>query len=238
MFRPEVLPGEHVYGFAQPHKEVNLPYDATSNINIIQFTTADTAVKGVVLYFHGNRKNISWYAKFAPLFTSHGYEVWMMDYPGYGKSTGELTEQRLYDWALVTYKLARVRFSPDSIIIYGKSMGSGFAAQLAAVRDCRWLVMETPYYSFPSIVSQYAPIYPVNRMIKFKVPTNQYLQKVTAPVTIFHGTDDGVIRYSNASRLKPYLKPQDEFVTIPHGSHNDLTESEIYLKKLASILAH
>lgn len=236
MFRPEALPKDHVYGFAQPHREVNLPYDATSSINIIQFTIANTPAKGVVLYFHGNRKNVSWYARFAPLFTKHGYEVWMMDYPGYGKSTGPLTEQRLYDWALVKYKLARVRFSPDSIIIYGRSMGSGIAAQLAAVRDCRHLVLETPYYSFPSIISQYAPVYPVNQMIKFKMPTYQYLQKVTAPVTIFHGTDDGVIRFSNASRLRPYLKKTDEFVVIPGGSHNTLPESPLYLQKLDAIL--
>jgi uncharacterized protein len=232
-FRPEALPKEHVYGFAQPHKEVNLPYDETSNINIIQFTTADTPVKGVVLYFHGNRKNVSRYAKFAKIFTSRGYEVWMMDYPGYGKSTGEFTEQMLYDWALVKYRLARVRFSPDSIIIYGKSLGTGIAAQLASVRDCRNLFLETPYYSLPSIVSQYAPIYPVNRMIKFKFPTYQYLQKVTAPITIFHGTDDGVIRLSNASRLRPFLKAKDEFVVIPGGSHNDLTQHMDYKVYLA-----
>jgi uncharacterized protein len=236
MFKPEALPKDHVYNFEWPHKEVNLPYDASSSINIIQFTTAGTPAKGVVLYFHGNRKNISWYARFAPLFTKHGYEVWMIDYPTYGKSTGELTEQTLYNWALVKYKLARVRFSPDSIIIYGRSMGSGIAAQLAAVRDCRHLLLETPYYSFPSVISQYAPVYPVNRMIKFKIPTYQYLQKVTAPVTIFHGTDDGVIRYSNASRLKPFLKKGDEFVTIPGGSHNNLADTDIYLQKLDAIL--
>jgi uncharacterized protein len=235
MFRPEALPKDHVYGFAQAHREVNLPWDASSNINIIQFT-ADTPVKGVVLYFHGNRTNISWYARFAPLFTKHGYEVWMMDYPGYGKSTGELTEQMLYNWALAKYKLARVRFSPDSIIIYGKSMGSGIAAQLASVRDCRRLLLETPYYNFPSLISQYAPVYPVQRMIKFKIPTYQYLQKVTAPVTIFHGTDDGVIRFSNASKLKPYLEKQDDFVVIPGGSHNNLTESPAYIQRLDAIL--
>ena len=236
MFRPEALPKDHVYNFEWPNREVNLPYDESSGINIIQFTTAGTPAKGVVLYFHGNRKNVSWYARFAPLFTKHGYEVWMMDYPGYGKSTCELTEQTLYNWALVKYKLARVRFPPDSIIIYGRSLGSGIAAQLAAVRDCRHLVLETPYYSFPSVIAQYAPVYPVNRMIKFKIPTYQYLQKVTAPVTIFHGTDDGVIRFSNASRLKPFLKKGDEFVAIPGGSHNTLAQSGLYLQKLDAIL--
>ena len=238
MFRPVAVPKEQAYDFSQPNREVNLPYDEKSNINIIQFTTPDTLVKGVVLYFHGNRTNVSRYARFAPFFTKNGYEVWMMDYPGYGKSTGDITEQRLYNWALIAYKLARVRFPPDSIIIYGKSMGTGIAAQLASVRDCRNLILETPYYSFPSIVGQYAPIYPVEKIIRFKMPTYQYLQKVTAPVTIFHGTSDGVIRYVNAIKLKSFLKEKDEFITIPGGSHNNLSESPIYQSKLDSILTH
>jgi pimeloyl-ACP methyl ester carboxylesterase len=238
LFRPVALPRDQAYNFAQPHKEVMLPYNAASEISIVQFTTVDTPAKGVVLYFHGNRNNISWYARFAPNFTRHGYEVWMMDYPGYGKSTGDFTEQTLYDWALVLYKLARARFSPGSIIIYGKSMGTGIAAQLAAVRDCRNLVLESPYYDFPSVMGQYAPVYPVSKMVRFKIPTHQYLQQVTAPVTIFHGGSDGVIRYSNASKLKPFLKKQDEFVTIPGGSHNDLPDSPIYQQKLGSILSH
>jgi alpha-beta hydrolase superfamily lysophospholipase len=76
-------------------------------LNIVQFFSTDTVTKGVVLYFHGNKKNISWYAKYPPYFTKHGYEVWIIDYPGFGKSTGKLTEQTLYDWANYMYNFAR-----------------------------------------------------------------------------------------------------------------------------------
>lgn len=236
LFRPVPVERTVDYQFPVPYREVNLPYTYTSNISVIQFPTRDSVAKGVVLYFHGNRENISWYAKHAPRFTTHGYEVWMIDYPGYGKSTGEFTEQRLYDWALQLYKLARARYTPDSIILYGKSMGTGIAAQLGAVRDCKKLILETPYYSFPSIIGAYFPVYPVERMIRCKIPTWQYLQEVTAPVTIFHGTSDGVIRYSNAKRLQPFLKPGDEFVTIEGGSHNDLGSYPLFQQKMDSLL--
>jgi pimeloyl-ACP methyl ester carboxylesterase len=235
-FHPEPLDAGYHYQFDYPYKEVNIPYSNESVINVIQFTTADTLVKGVVLYFHGNRKNISWYARFAPTFTKHGYEVWMLDYPGYGKSTGAFTEKQLYDWSLTCYKLARARFAPAQIILYGKSLGSGIAAQLASVRDCRSLILETPYYSFPSILGSYLPVYPTQKMIHFKIPTWQYLQNVTAPVTIFHGTDDGTIRYRNAKRLQPFLKPGDQFVTIEDGSHNDLNTFRLYQEKVDSLL--
>lgn len=238
LFRPEVVAKDKPYNFSQPHKELNIPYTDSSNINLVQFFPTGNTVKGVVLYFHGNRKNIGWYAWYSGTFTQNGYEVWMLDYPGYGKSTGEWSEKMLYNWALTTYKLARTRFSPDSIIIYGKSLGTGVAAQLASVRDCRYLLLETPYYRFPSVIGQYAPMYPFEQMIRFKLPVHEYLKKVTAPVVIFHGTDDGVIRYSNAKRLQPLLKPGDQFVTIEDGSHNDLSGFPLYRQKMDSLLTH
>ena len=236
LFHPVQINQKQAYNFEIPHKEVNIAYSANSTINIVQFLVPDSTVKGVVLYFHGNKKNISWYSRFSPYFTAHNYEVWMIDYPGFGKSTGVFSEQKLYDWALTLYKLARARFAPDSIIIYGKSMGTGIAAQLASIRDCRYLVLETPYYNMPSIIDNYLPIYPVNKMIHYKLPTWQYLQNVTAPVTVFHGTADWIIPYRNAERLKPFLKPSDAFITVEKGRHNDLYRFPLVIKKLDSLL--
>lgn len=236
LFHPEPLNKDYIYNFNVPYKEINIPYTAQSTMNIIQFQQTSNSCKGVVLYFHGNRKNIGWYAKYAPYFTKSGYEIWMIDYPGFGKSTGNLTEQGLYDWALALYKLARTRFTPDSIIIYGKSLGTGIATQLASVRDCRQLLLETPYYDFKSIVDEWMPLYPLNRMMHFKIPTWQYLQKVDAPVIIFQGTDDGIIRYNNARGLEPFLKKHSEFITIQGGSHNDLYNFPLFTQKLDSLL--
>ena len=235
-FHPKPLPATHIFQFNISFKELTIPYSANSKMNIVQFKTKDSIPKGVVLYFHGNRQNIERYARFAPEFTRNGYEVWMIDYPGYGKSTGPFTEQKLYEWALVFYKLARARFSPDSIILYGKSMGTGIATQLASIRDCKHLILETPYYSFPSLAGNYLPVYPLDRMIRFKVPTFEYIQKVTAPITILHGSDDGVIPIRNAKRLIPYLKTGDQFVIIEEGSHNDLSKYPLFLQKLDLIL--
>ena len=235
LFHPEKIAKDHSYNFTIPHKEINIPYNDSSNINIIQFSAAGP-VRGVVLYFHGNRKNIAWYAKYAPNFTHHGYEVWMIDYPGYGKSTGTLTEQRLYDYAEQLYKLAAGRFAKDSIIFYGKSMGTGIAAWLASRKNCKELILETPYYSVTSLSAHYFPVYPVESMIHYKIPSYQYLQQVIVPVTIFHGTADGVIPYSNAEKLKPFLKPADKFITIEGASHNNLNDFPLYHQKLDSLL--
>lgn len=235
LFRPETMPLHTPYAFTVPHKEINIAFNEQTNISIVQFTAGATP-KGVVLYFHGNRKNISRFAKFAPNFTKNGYEVWMVDYPGYGKSTGPMSEQRLYDFADQLYKLAAARFAKDSIVIYGKSLGSGIAAWLASRKNCRQLILETPYYSITSLCQRYFPIYPVSRMIHYKIPTYEYLQQVIVPITIIHGTSDGVIPYSNAARLKPYLKPADKFITIDGGSHNDLNDYPLFHQALDSLL--
>jgi uncharacterized protein len=236
LFHPVPLKSDYKYEFAEPHHEFNISVNEESNLNVIQFQATDSITKGAVLYLHGNKKNISWYVKYVPYFTRHGYEVWMMDYPGFGKSTGTFNEETLYAWALQLYKLANAHFSADSIIIYGKSMGTGIAAQLASKVYCKRLILETPYYDYPSVAKHYFPFYPVNRMLHYKIPTFRYLQNVKAATTIFHGTEDGLIPYSNAKRLQRFLKKEDEFITIKNGRHNDLYKFNETVLKLDSLL--
>jgi len=235
-FQRVPLTKEYEYEFGVPYKEVNLAFDKLSNINIIQFPGTQRPDRGVVLYFHGNRKNISWYARHAPVMTKNGYAVWMIDYPGYGKSTGKLEEEVLYAYALQMYKLARKKYSTDSIILYGRSMGTGIAAHLASHQPAKRLILETPYYSFATVGAHFFPIYPMERMINIKLPTYEYLPEVHMPISIFHGTNDWIIPYSNSKRLEPLLKKGDEFITIEGAGHNNLSEYPLFQNKLDSLL--
>jgi pimeloyl-ACP methyl ester carboxylesterase len=241
LFQPAVVDRKTAYAFDQPFKELNIPYDAATNLNVIQFRAtdrpADSLAKGVVLYFHGKGGNIPGYAPAAAGITAKGYEVWMLDYPGYGKSTGVFNEKKLYEYALIFYKLARSRWQPARIILYGQSLGTGIAAQLASVRDCRRLILQSPYYSITSVFRRYLFLYPVGMMLHYRFPTYEYLPAVAAPVTIFHGDADGTIPYSNGARLKPLLKRGDEFVTVPGGGHNDLHNFPLFKEKLDSVLS-
>jgi alpha-beta hydrolase superfamily lysophospholipase len=236
LFRPTKLSEDTSFHFTQPFKETTLDIDADTKWHMIQFTVPDSVRKGLVLYFHGNKENVNHYAENAIHFTKNGYEVWMPDYPGYGKSTGEFSEKKLYEQALQVYKLARVKYQPEQIVIYGRSVGTGIATELASIRDCRNLILETPYYSITSLFRIIAWMYPLDLMLPFKIPTHEYMDKVTAPVTIFHGTNDFVVPYFNAKRLKEHLKPTDEFVTIEGGGHNTLFEFPIMQKKIDSLL--
>ncbi len=237
LFHPKALPQDFQFRFDIPFKEVNIPMTETENLNLIQFSPNDSVPKGVVIYFHGNSDNVTRYAQYAPDFTKHGYEVWMPDYPTYGKTTGKLTEENFYKQAKEVYKLAHSKFSADSIIVYGKSLGSGVASHITANYDCKRLILETPFYSIPSLLRHYAPIYPVKSMSHFKFPVAENVKEVKVPVTIFHGTDDKVIPYQNASGLKEVLKPGDEFITIEGGTHNNLVNYPLFRSKLDSVLS-
>jgi uncharacterized protein len=237
IFQSTQLPPGYKFEFNQPHRDLLIPLNEKEQLSIVQFYPEDTVhEKGVVLYFHGNRDNVTHYAGFVPSFTKHGYEVWMMDYPGYGKSTGELRELRFYSDAMIMYKMAVKQTGRDSIIIYGKSLGTGVASELASHELCKQLILETPYYSLPSLASAHFPIYPTTSMVQYRFPVYEYLQQVRVPVTIFHGTDDDIIPYENAAQLKQILKKDDRFISIEKGNHNNLSEFPVYAKALDSLL--
>lgn len=237
LFQPVTLSHQQSFDFSIPHEDILIPLNEEDSLHMVRFLPAVTPSKGTVLYFHGNKKHIGWYARYMPYFTKHGYEVLMIDYPGYGKSRGKLTEQKLYDWAKIVYQIARKRHGVDSILIYGKSMGTGIAAQLAASRDCKALMLETPYYDFPSVLIHYLPIYPIRKMLHYQLPTYKYLPEVTAPITILHGTNDWTVSYSNAKKLASLLTPKDQLITIKGGSHNNLFEFFETKKTLDSLLS-
>ena len=236
LFHPKKLAADFHYKFKDRFEEINIPFNDTDTMNLIKFLPDKIPVKGVVIYFHGNMKNIEHYATFVGPFLKLGYEVWMEDYPGFGKSTGLITEQKLYEQALQVKKMADVKFHADSIIIYGKSLGTGIAANVASRTKAKMLILETPYYSIPSLFSSYAFMYPNEMMSNYKIPTHTFLEDVPYPVIIFHGTNDGVIPLRCAKKLEAVLKPTDKFITIEKASHNNLNATQEYFTAIDSLL--
>ncbi|HEV9035317.1 MAG TPA: alpha/beta fold hydrolase [Puia sp.] len=205
VMHPVTLPATQNFAFDRPFTEVHLPYDAQTNLDVVEFkaSPADSVPEGVVLYFPDSKGNIATNAQDALGFAPRGYEVWVMDYPGFGKSTGVFTEKNVYAYALIFYKLARSRWKPSQIVICGTGLGTGIAAQLASVRNCRRLILNDPYYSMTSRFRKWLFLYPVGLMLHYHFPTYQYLPAVTDPITMIGGD----------TRLKAFLKPGDQMGT-------------------------
>lgn len=236
LFHPKKLESNHVFAFKTKFEEINIPINETDTINLVKFFPTATPKNAVVIYFHGNRENIERYEPFVSVFLEKGYEVWMPDYPGFGKSRGQITEEKLLAQALQIQKMAAGKFSSDSIIIYGKSLGSGIAAYVASLTKNQQLILETPYASIPDIFRSYLYIYPLDRMIQYKIPTTEYLEYTKISVTIFTGSDDWVIPRRCSNKLKTFLKPTDQFIELDNANHQTVNKHPKYLQIMDKIL--
>ncbi len=235
MFKPEKLPKD--FQFYYEHQEIeeyNFDTRDGAVINGLRFKTENP--KGVVFYLKGNSKSIKGWGKFAVDFTRHGYDVVMVDYRGFGKSTGRRTQKAIKRDLQVVYNKLKDKVDEKYIILYGRSLGSGFATKLASMNNPRMLVLDAPYYSLSKIAKRYLPFMPLSLLIKFPMPTYKWLKYVNCPIHIIHGTDDTLIPYNTSVRLSRIRPKTTTLHTVIGGGHKDLNTFEAYHKMLADII--
>lgn len=232
------LPADYQYQFSIPFEENTLISEGKFACNYLYFKTDSVNRKGVVLYFHGNADNLARWGKYAGDFTRNGYDVLMMDYPQFGKSTGKLTEENLNAVAKTFYETLKHKFPENQIVVYGRSLGTGIAAKLASEENPRLLLLETPYYSLPAVGKSHFPLLPYELINKVQFHTDRCIRAVRCPIHLFHGTDDGIVPYEHSLRLAALLKrePAEILTTIPSGKHKNLATFPAYHAALDSVL--
>lgn len=235
IFQGVRLNASYQFVFGQPFEEHFVTTPDGQQINLLLFKTAQPP-KGLILYFHGNRDNLQRWGKYAADFTSLGYEVLMMDYRGYGKSTGKPNEKALYADAAIVWNWAKRNLVVPQLVIYGRSLGTAVASRLAVEAQPDLLILETPFDELRgAIVPWLKPVFSV-LPFSYEFPTHQHLAQTNCRKVIFHGTADLVTPISSAMRLKPLLKEGDEFFVIERGAHGNLREFNEYHLKLAQVL--
>src|SRR5262245_37093064 len=137
IFKPERLPLDFQFRYDVPFNEVNFDVSPGVRINGLHFYRPNP--KGLILYFHGNTRSIKGWAKYARDFYRYDYDVVLVDYRGFGKSTGTSNEKEMLNDMQVVYDKLREKFSEDHLIVYGRSWGSGFATKLACDNKPRYL---------------------------------------------------------------------------------------------------
>lgn len=235
MFKPEKLPKDfHFHYDNQEIEEYNIDTRDGAIINGLRFKTKDP--KGVVFYLKGNSKSIKGWGKFAVDFTRHGYDVIMVDYRGFGKSTGKRTQKAVKRDLQVIYNKIKENVAEKYIILYGRSLGSGFATKLASMNQPRMLILDAPYYSLSKVAKRYLPFMPLSVMIKFPMPTYKWLQYVQCPVHIIHGTDDKLIHFKTSVKLSKIKPKLTTLHSIIGGGHKNLNTFESYHKILEEMI--
>jgi len=235
LLHPRPLPADHVFRFDYPFKEHYLESPDGARINALYFKTTLTR-RGVVLFFHGNAENLQRWGYYHTEFTSRGYDFFCIDYRSFGKSTGKATESNMIADAHLAYDFLRNSFSPDDIVIFGQSLGSGVASQLAKAMPARSLILETPFYNVPDVFRAHAPVLIFPFSPEFRFRNDKCLPHITYPIHILQGTADKVVPLRSARKLRPLLKSSDSFTIIEGGHHTDLSSFKEYHVVLDRIL--
>jgi pimeloyl-ACP methyl ester carboxylesterase len=234
IFKPEKLQQDFIYKYDAPFRELFFDVEEGVRINGLHFHTEKPL--GLILYFHGNSRSIKGWAKYAKDFYRYQYDVVLVDYRGFGKSTGKRNEtDMLNDMQFVYDKLATT-YPESHLIVYGRSLGSGFAAKLAADNSPRYLILDAPYFSFKKTIERFLPILPVKYILRFHLRTDKWLPEVQCHTYILHGTSDFLIPISNSEKLQQLNPRKITLIRIKGGKHNNLPTFPEYHNFIRDIL--
>lgn len=235
IFRSIPLDKHYTYTWDTTFQEVFLP----SQIHALWFKTPNP--KGVVLFFHGRGKNLTVHGTRAFPFLHRGYDVFAIDYHGFGKSAGELRQEEAFlDNGCIAYQFLQTHYKESDITIVGHSLGTSIATYVAHKNNPRTLILEAPFYNMieaASYTKKYLPEWVIRCILKYPLRTDQWITKVTCPITLFHGTADTTVPFEHSQKLFEQIKHKQEndLVLLPNVGHS-LHEDPTYQEKLSSLL--
>lgn len=226
IFKPEKLKQDFRFVYDIPFREYFFDVEPGVRINGLHFHRENAT--GLLLYFHGNTRSIKGWARYAKDFYKYNYDVVLVDYRGFGKSTGKRSEKEMLQDMQFVYDELKKICSEDHIIVYGRSIGSGFATWLASRNNPRYLILDAPYYSFRKVVQRFLPILPVRFVLRYHLRTDQWIKEVKCHTYILHGTRDWLIPIKHSMNLQKINPRKITLIRIEGGGHNNLPRFDDY----------
>lgn len=235
IFLPTELPNDYEFQFDNSFEELFITTDDGAVLNAIHFKAKNT--KGLILYFHGNAGDLSRWGTIAEYFVNKNWDVLVMDYRTYGKSTGKISERALFSDAELFYNKALEHYKEENIIVYGRSLGCSFATYIASKNRPQQLVLETPFYNLLDVAKQRFAFLPLKSLLRYEFKNNENIRKVSSPITILHGTEDEIVPFASGSQLFELVSGgANNFVTIPGAGHNNLIDYKLFHSTIDTIL--
>lgn len=226
-----------------PVKELFIPHNDSTTINAVHYDHPES--KDIILFLHGNSKNI--WSRFNRIdyADSLGIDFMMIDYAGFGKNKGTPSFQGLYDYAYTAYRYLLKSYPATNIIVMGNSIGSLPAAKIASEQPIKKLILEAAITSLEDIednVMSYIPV--INWFINFeidpKIKFNQYevVKNIKVPTLFIHSEVDKLSPFENVKELYHATGSKRKyFYPIKDAPHNrPFLHTEEYLKELADFL--
>jgi len=195
--------------------------------------------RGVVLFFHGNAGNISHRLDYLRMFRELGLSVFIFDYRGFGKSSGEPSETGTYQDAEAAwnYLVETRHIAPSSIVLFGESLGGAVAAWLAARAKPRALIITSSFTSLPDLGAKLYPLFPVRLLTRYEYNTRKYLQASSCPVLIIHSREDEIVPFEHGEQLYAAAHEPKQLLEI-HGGHNTslILSRDLWMKGVGAFL--
>jgi uncharacterized protein len=236
IFKPEKLKQNFRFRYDIPFKELFFDVEPGVRINALHFYREQP--HGLILYFHGNTRSIKGWARYARDFYRYNYDVLLVDYRGFGKSTGRRSEKEMLSDMQFVYETLLKQYAENHIIVYGRSMGSGFAAKIASDNRPRYLILDSPYYNFRRVVERFLPILPIRYVLRYQLRTDKWMLKVKCHTYIIHGTKDRLIPIKHSEALQKLNPHMITLIRIQNGGHNNLPKFDEYHNFIRDILKY
>lgn len=231
IFRPVPLPAAHSFTLEQTN-EVIIPVEGAT-LSALHFKQANA--KGVIFFLHGNGGNLTSWLKTTDFYRKNNFDLFMIDYRGYGKSSGSIdSEAQLHADVLAVWKHVAPEYEGKKRVIFGRSLGTTLAAKLATEVHADWTVLVSPFYNIDAMRRDYYSWLPA-ALMRYSFTTDQWLPNVKSPITIIHGDRDEMIAYSHAERLQAIV-PRAELIKIDGGTHLNLHHLPQYIDALSERL--
>ena len=226
---------DHVFKFEYPFEEKYIPVKDNKKLHGVLFKAKES--KGLILWLPGGRGMIDSIGLNAPSYTNLDYDLFVINYRGFGKSEGKITSEGQFTNDMqAVYDFLKKEYKENNIVVFGYSLGTGPAAALAAANNPKKLILRAPYYSMNEEAAGLFYYIPTTLLLKYKFSTYEHLKKVQCPVVIFHGDADKKIAVEKSNRLKEYLKPTDELIVLKGQEHNNFEKNSEYMQELSRVL--
>ena len=238
LFHPEAIPKTENYTYNQNFVEKNYTVTTDVELNTLLFKSDSTwEDRKLIFYIHGNSETLATAGGVASTYTNQGYDFFVYDYRGFGKSDGSIdSESELFADAQILYSNLSKQYKEENVTIVGYSIGTGVAAWLAGKNSPERLILQAPYFSMKDMMIVKYPILPTF-LLRYPLETNECLKEMKCPIYIFHGDKDAVIPYSSSEKLKKEVNTVDLTRLIGMG-HTGFSENITYETKLSVILSN
>ena len=175
-----------------------------------------------LLYFHGNAGSLASRSERIAKYSGRGYGIFMMTYRGYGGSTGSPSERaNIADAKLAYDTLTGAGVAAADLIIYGESLGTGVAVQVAASRPAAGVILDAPYTSLVDVAEVHYPRLPARSLMTDRYDTLRYIREMKAPLLIIHGKEDRTVPVEMGRAVLAAAPGPKEMAIFPGAGHSD-----------------